>query len=420
MEEFKGKKLLILGATLMEIEIIKEARRMGIFTIVTDNHVDWADAPAKYVADEAWNISWSDMETLSLKCQENHVDGCIAGFSEKRIACAQNLCSILSLPFYADGAYLDVIIDKVKFKKACVDSNLIVPKSYSYADKKDYPVIVKPADNGGGRGVSICYTDVEFEEAYRKALDASISKNIVVEQYIVADETMVYFTVHNDDVTLSAMCDRYMHHFKNGLTQLPIGYFYPSKHLDILIDFNLNKYKTLIANLGIHNGLIAFQAFVVGRDVIPFDPTYRLDGTMAYHMIEAINGCNVLSMLIRYSLMGSMGDDENINKTECPRFNKIGFELPILLKDGKISNVMGLDVISLLKPVVHIAQIHNIGDVMLKTADFSQIFCRIHMVVDTIDDLKQCINEVYDLLRIEDNYGKDMIICKMDSNQIGC
>lgn len=420
MEEFKGKKLLILGATLMEIEIIKEARRMGIFTIVTDNHADWADAPAKYVADEAWNISWSDMETLSLKCQENHVDGCIAGFSEKRIACAQNLCSILSLPFYTDGADLNVIIDKVKFKEVCVNSDLIVPKSYSYAEKKDYPVIVKPADNGGGRGVSICYNDAEFKEAYCKALEASTSKIVLVEQYIVADETMVYFTVHNDNITLSAMCDRYMHHFENGITQLPIGYFYPSKHLGTLINYNLEKYKTLIANLGIHNGLIAFQAFVVGQDVIPFDPTYRLDGTMAYHMVETVNGCNVLSMLIRYSLTGNMGNDESISRMENPYFTKICFELPILLKDGRISNVMGLEKISSIKSVVHIAQIHNIGDVMYKTADFSQIFCRIHMVVDTIEDLKQCINDIYDLLKINDEFGKDMIICRIDSNQVGC
>ncbi len=64
MNNLFGKKLLILGAYNSEIEIVNCAHEMGLTTIVTDNHTDWNFAPAKYVADEAWNISWSDIDTL--------------------------------------------------------------------------------------------------------------------------------------------------------------------------------------------------------------------------------------------------------------------------------------------------------------------------------------------------------------------
>lgn len=46
-------KLLILGATYHEIDIIERARNKGIYVIVTDNNLDWSKSPAKYVADEA-------------------------------------------------------------------------------------------------------------------------------------------------------------------------------------------------------------------------------------------------------------------------------------------------------------------------------------------------------------------------------
>ena len=79
------KKLLILGATYNENVIIERARKKGIYTIVTDNNLDYSLSPAKYLADEAWDISWSDIDTLYLKCKENKIDGVIAGFSEFRI-----------------------------------------------------------------------------------------------------------------------------------------------------------------------------------------------------------------------------------------------------------------------------------------------------------------------------------------------
>lgn len=415
----RNKKLLILGAYASEIEIITEAQKMGVYVIVTDNHENWDDAPAKKVADEAWNISWSDIEVLKQKCLAEKVDGIMAGFSERRIHYAQELSSALGTPFYSDGALLDVILDKILFKQACIDSGVTVPKAYKYGEKIEFPVIVKPADNGGSRGITVCHGQEEFEAAYQKALDASDNKTVVIEQYIVADETMVYFTVHNGIADVSAMCDRYMHHFGTDITQLPIGYYYPSKHLDVFMENNLGKFRNLIHTLGIKNGLIAFQSFVVGNDVIPFDPTYRLDGTMTYHICENITGSNVLNMLIRYSLSGSMGDDNAITAIEQPRFDKKGFQLPVLLKNGTIKEIKGIAEIMKLPNIIHVYQCHFVGEEMKKTADFSQILCRIHMVANDDMTLNNTVQKIYELLQVLDENGEDMIICRMEQGKVG-
>ena len=99
----KGKKLLILGCTVDEFQIIDAAKGMGVYTIVTDNHMDWSQAPAKYRADEAWDISWSDVTTLKEKALLSGVDGVMAGYSERRIECAIKLCRELKKPFYVDN-----------------------------------------------------------------------------------------------------------------------------------------------------------------------------------------------------------------------------------------------------------------------------------------------------------------------------
>lgn len=415
--DVNGKKLLILGAYSSEIEIINAAKKMGVYTIVTDNHTDWRQAPAKYLADEAWDISWSDTQTLAKMCKKHNVDGCMAGFSERRIKYAKDLSTIMNFTFYADGADLDIITDKLKFKEACIKNGITVPKSYEYANDIIYPVIVKPADNGGSRGITICYNKEELNDAHEKAMLNSDSSRVLIEQYISADEVMVYYTIHNGQCTMSAMCDRIMQKFDSKITQLPIGYYYKSKYLDSFIKNSDEKFQKLIKNLDIKNGLIAFQAFAVKDDFIPFDPTYRLDGTMAYHLTEYLNGSNVLKMMIRHSLTGSMGDDKEIIETENPNMNKIGFQLPILLTQGKISRVVGIDDIKAMEDVFFIKTIKQIGDTCSSYADFSQMYCRIYMSADDENKLAEIIEKIYKTIDVLDENGKSMIIGRLDTRK---
>ena len=412
------EKLLVLGAYKTEIEIIDAAHSMGYYVIVTDNHENYDDAPAKYVADEAWNISWLDIEKLCIACNINNVKGIMAGFSELRVRAAEELALALKLPFYADGADLTTICEKNKFKNACIESGVCVPKRYLYGEKIQYPVIVKPSDNGGSRGITICYSEIELDDAYKKAASVSNNGDVLIEQYIKAEEVMVYFTVHNGMTELSAMCDRHMRLFDEHITQLPIAYVYPSKYLETFEKYNFDAFKRLIYNLGIKDGLIAFQAFVVNRDVIPFDPTYRLDGTMTYHIVEAINGINVLKLLINKSMNGTMGDDAAIASLENPHFNKYAFELAVLLGKGTIGSIEGLDEIEKEKNVIYVNKRLDVGNEMHSIADFSQIFCRIHIVADSVIEIADTVEKINDNLAVLDNSGNDMIICRLTRDEI--
>ena len=78
--KLKGKKLLILGATMDEYLLVQRAHELGIYVIVTDYNVDWSLSPAKYLADEVWDISWSDVDSLAVQCRTHNVDGILAGF----------------------------------------------------------------------------------------------------------------------------------------------------------------------------------------------------------------------------------------------------------------------------------------------------------------------------------------------------
>lgn len=404
------KKLLILGAYNTEIEIVHAARRMGIYSIVTDYHTDYNQAPAKYHADEAWDISWSDLDALSKLCKEHQVDGCLAGFSERRVKCAQQLCDTMGFPFYTDGADTYSVFDKQRFKDICLKSGLAVPKSFNYGDDCEFPVIVKPTDNAGSRGISICYTKDELDTAYEHALRQSDNRRALIEEYIEADEVMIFFTVHNGICTLSAMCDRKMKRFSRNIAQLPIGYQYPSKYLASFRENSEHLFQKLIHNLGIRNGLIAFQSFAKDDKFIPFDPTYRLDGTMTYHITEFMNNVNVLERIINYSISGSMGCDQKIIDLEKPEFPRIAYQIPILLGEGKISRIIGLDKVLEIPEVIHISKRLDLGHECSKLADFSQILCRIHLYSNNEYDLNWSIKRIMNSVDVLDEKGRSMVI----------
>ena len=184
-EDLKGKRLLILGATRDECEIVNAAREMNVYTITTDNHLNWDDAPAKKISDEAWNISWADISALKEKAEQRKVDGVIAGFSEFRTSCAIRLSRLLGTPFYIqDEDQLAITRDKLLFKSICRKYHVPVAKDYYVTsemkqedlDRIVYPVIVKPADNAGSRGIRFCSSKEDIVECIEYALSFSESK----------------------------------------------------------------------------------------------------------------------------------------------------------------------------------------------------------------------------------------------------
>ena len=66
--DLSGKKLLILGAGAVETTLVYRAKELGIHTIVTDYNLDHRLSPAKDIADESWDISWSDIDALEKEC----------------------------------------------------------------------------------------------------------------------------------------------------------------------------------------------------------------------------------------------------------------------------------------------------------------------------------------------------------------
>ena len=423
--ELKGKKLLILGAYGTEIEIINEAKKLGVYTIVTDNHTDWSLAPAKYAADEAYDISWSDIDALEKICREKNVDGCLAGYSERRVECLTKLCKRMGFPCYTEGADLEVIFSKDKFREASVKAGIPTAAAYGIDDENiNFPVIVKPVDNAGSRGVSVCKDRGELDRAYQAACKSSVSSRAIIEEFLDGDdpryEPVFFYTIHNGKATLSNSLDRIMvdFGFGGGIIKQAVGNVYPSRYLEGFMEKQDRQYRELFASLGMKNGYALMQGKMKNGSFICVDLGFRLEGSLSFHYSDFINGVNVVQMMIRHALTGRMGDDRLIEEKDDPRFSKTGVTLTLLATKGTIASISGIDEISRESCVIYVTQKMREGTVCTLPADYSQVFGRIYLCSEDRQELIRTIDRIYSTVKVLDENGNNMLIGRYDAYEL--
>lgn len=194
------KKLLILGTSIGSVEIVQTAKEMGYYTIVTDN-LNPELSIAKKAADEYWMISTHDVDCLESKCRKENVNAVFAGISEYNLDRMKELTKRLGLPCYIEDASWKYARDKSEFKKKCREVGIPVVDEYELSNPPlpqelaqiEYPVVVKPVDGSGNKGLSICYSEEEVVAGCRKARQFSNSPKILVERYIIGEETWNFY-----------------------------------------------------------------------------------------------------------------------------------------------------------------------------------------------------------------------------------
>ena len=410
MFSWHKKRLLVLGATKLMGLIVKEAQRYGAFVAVADY---FEDSPAKKFADEALLIDATDVETLAEYVKNNHIDGVLTGFADSLLPAYMKLCNLTGLPCYLNEDQLHFATNKAFFKKHCHEFDIPVIKEYSDGDKLNFPLLLKPVDNSGARGIYICYNQNEFVEAKAKALSFSKSKQILIEDYLTFREATAFYIFAEGNASLAALADRHVTAVKDGVIRLPTGYTYPSSATAKFIADSDPKFKALFKKLDIQNGIMFLQGFLDNEDnFIPYESGFRLTGSLEYKIFEAVCGYNSLAMLINFALTGRMAAEGMIKKIN-PFFPEEAYNISCLMKPGKISAIEGKADLAALSGVIDCFYSYDIGDELSPEnwGRLSQIFLRIQ-ITGGKENYKKVTDFIKHNLKVCASNGNDMLINK--------
>ena len=413
-KHLKGKKLLIIGGTGVEnINIINAAHQMGVYCVVVDRVTDPALTQAKQAADEAWDMDYSNIDALAEKCKQNSIDGVMAGYSEPRVLVAAKLSQKLGFNFYATPEQVELTRNKQTFKQYCKQFEIPTPKDFcngyppSEEEKEriEYPVIVKPADYGGRKGITVCFDESQLDDAINLALQNSFSETIIIEEYLIGRELAAIYTIVNGKATLSCLNEKYIvEDVKrlSGLCNLTVN---PSKHYEEYSKTIDEKVKNFLSGIKADNGVAFFQLMATDRGIKVFEMGYRVNGNNDYKDIEKFNGLSYMKMLISYSLTGDMGDD---NSKDNSNFGCYLCTLVLNCHAGMVGKV-DFENIKGHKGIEDIYVEARVGKKFVEDGTTGQKAISVRLKGENIDDIAKLITFVQSNVFIEDENGNNML-----------
>ncbi len=410
----KDKKLLILGATRYQEEIIKEAKSLKIKTYVVDYY---KDSPAKKIADKSFLVSVTNMDALEKLCKDEKIDGIFTGYNDMLLVQLQKICQRTNNYFCGNEKNINVSIDKELFKKAAIKSNLpIVP--WICVDKENYlekieniqmPVVVKPADYSGSKGVYKCFKKEDLKYYIEKSFTYSKRGKVLIEKLMQADnEFSVYYMVYNSVAYLTAMGDRYVKVTDPNIAPSGLGMLYPSVHLGKWIEHMDANVKNFILDNDMKNGFIFFQGFYDNGKFYIHEMGYRLNGGYTYAIVEHFCKYNQMHQLIKYSLTGKM--DIDLLKNSNPYFNGFGMIVTISLKNGKISYIGGIDEIKKNNEILKFNLFYEVGDEINTKGTTEEVLAYILCASESKEKLDEIINLIKEKLVVLDENNNDMLM----------
>ena len=184
------KKLMLLGGLRYLLPVIEAAHRHDIHVITVDY---LPDNIAHRHSDEYHNVSIIDKEAVLALARELQIDGIMSFAVDPGVVSAAYVAEQLGLPFQCSYESACILQDKSRFRRFLADNGFNVPKARGYADAAaalrdidyyNWPVIVKPVDSAGSKGVTRVDHPADLAAAIAHALECSPSRHFIIEDFL--------------------------------------------------------------------------------------------------------------------------------------------------------------------------------------------------------------------------------------------
>ncbi len=184
------KKLLLLGGSRYLLPVIETAKKLDIYTITCDYLPD--NIAHKY-SDEYCNVSIINKEAILKLAIDYEIDGVMSFACDPGVVTAAYVAEKMGLPFQGSYEATSILQDKGLFRSFLSENHFNVPHAKRYTDITapledvdffTWPVIVKPVDSAGSKGVTKVDDVKDLAEAIRIAVEGSHNGAYIIEDFL--------------------------------------------------------------------------------------------------------------------------------------------------------------------------------------------------------------------------------------------
>lgn len=315
------KRLLILGAGIMQVPVIQKARQLGLYTIVADYD---PEAIGFKDADQYELISTNDYAGILKLAQKENIDGILTTSDApvNIIAAVGEELGLTVMPAEVAKICTNKYLQRELFVKKGIHTpffKLCYPTT-ELNEFTDFPYIVKPVDSSASRGVKKVNNRQELEEAFQKAFEYSREGKVLVESFIEGREFSVETLTQNGQTHVIAITEKWT----RGET---LGYFVEDTHLEPAriseeeAHLILTEVLKAIGVIGLDNCPSHTEIKLNANGVWIIEIACRLGGDyITSDLVPLSTGVDMLENLIRLSLNEPIDITKKQSEYSCVQF----------------------------------------------------------------------------------------------------
>lgn len=377
------KRLFIIGASDFQLPAIIEAKKLGLYVGVADYNPQAVGIP---YADEYFNVSTIDIEGIYKAAQSFKADGIITLCTDMPMRALAVSCERLGLV----GPDLVTAVNATD-KEAmirCFDLNKVNhPLYYVWRKGSDveaithrlkYPVITKPTDNSGSRGIMLVRSSEKLQEAISYSSQNGREGNVIIEEYMVGPEVSVELMVVEGVAHVIQLTDK----LTTGAPHfVEIGHSQPSSLPDAALTAIKNLARNAALAVGIKNGPAHAEIILTEDGPKMVEIGARMGGgCITTHLVPLSTGISMIKATIQTALGEKPDIDRSIYKGAAIRF--------IVPPIGEVKSISGVEAAKAIPGVIHVEIQCSIGQILEELENGT---CRIGYVIAQSETSEEAI-----------------------------
>lgn len=302
------KRLMLLGGLRYLIPAIKAAHDQGYYVITADylpNNI------AHRYSDEYQNVSIVDKDAVLQVAKDRRIDGIMSFACDPGVISASYVQEQMGLPSFGPYKSIEILQNKDKFRLFLSKHGFNVPKAKGYSffaevfgDEEQfvYPVIVKPTDSAGSKGVTRVNSKNELKKALLAAFANSIKGRVIIEEYIEKRGYSSDTDCYSEDGKLKFVSFNSQHFDLNAANPYtPAAYSWPSTFSREQEEYLTHEIQRLITLLRLKTNIYNIETRI-GTDGRPYimELTTRGGGNRLCEMLRYATGVDMITAMTRY------------------------------------------------------------------------------------------------------------------------
>ena len=307
------KKIMLLGGSAQQVIAIETAKKLGYYTVLCDF---LPDNPGQYHADKFYLVSTTDKDAVLEVAEKEKIDGVLAYASDPAAPTAAYVAEKLGLPGNPYDS-VEILCSKDRFREFLSKNRFNTPAAKGYNNTDDalddirgsyfrFPVIVKPVDSSGSKGVGKINDPDEAEEKISYAMSFSRCQRIIVEEFV----EKYGYQIAGDGLSVDGkLVFRYFanDHFNSKCVNpfVPISASFPYNMPENIHDKLHSEIQRLLSALNMKTCTYNFDARIDSEyNVYLMEVAPRDGGNYIPQIIKYATGVD----LVEYSVRAAMGE----------------------------------------------------------------------------------------------------------------